>query len=229
MIEYFEGTVFNVESDAIVNTVNCIGVMSAGIALEYALRYPEMFLDYENRCKNKEIKVGDVYYFKYADKIIINFPTKWHFKYPSKLEWIESGLKSFVRSYKDYGITSVAFPKLGTLNGKLSWDIVKKLMEKYLGDIDIKVYICLDNLGIASGIEKQMLDIFNKTDLNVIKKEMRITQKQMQILNEKKPFNRFWKIHELEGIGISLYKNLHAYCFDKATKKRSNEQLSFFK
>ena len=202
--------------------------MSAGIALEYALRYPEMFLDYESRCKNQEIKVGNVYYFKGADKIIINFPTKWHFKYPSKLEWIESGLKSFVRSYKDYGITSVAFPKLGTLNGKLSWDIVKKLMEKYLGNIDIKVYICLDNSGIARGIEKQMLDIFNATDLTIMKKEMRITQKQMQILNEKKPFDRFWKIHELEGIGIGLYKNLHAYCFDQATKKRTNEQLSFF-
>ena len=69
--------------------------------------------------------------------IIVNFPTKWHFKYPSKLEWIDQGLNDFLISYKKQGITSVAFPKLGTSNGGLNWEDVRKLMEKYLSKADI--------------------------------------------------------------------------------------------
>ena len=142
MLHYYEGTVFNTNATTIVNTVNCTGVMNAGIALEFSLRYPEMFLDYEEKCKKKQLEVGKVDYYKDKNISIINFPTKWHFKYPSQLHWIEWGLQNFVETYKQNNITSVAFPKLGTNNGKLSWTDVKDLMEKYLAnlDIDVKVY-----------------------------------------------------------------------------------------
>ena len=100
MVEYYDGSVFNVEADAIVNTVNCTGVMGAGIALEFSLRYPAMLEHYEKMCKIREIKIGRVDYFCDEEKTIINFPTKWHFKYPSQIEWIEMGLKDFVATYK---------------------------------------------------------------------------------------------------------------------------------
>ena len=96
MIRYYKGTVFNAGAEAIVNTVNCDGVMGAGIALEFGLRYPDMYKDYVIKCKKGDICTGKVDYFKDSSGIIIvNFPTKIHFKYPSKIEWIESGLKAF--------------------------------------------------------------------------------------------------------------------------------------
>lgn len=227
MITYLEGTVFNTDADAIVNTINCIGVMNAGIALEYGLRYPELLKEYEQKCKNKEISVGHIYYYKDKEKLIVNFPTKWHFKYPSKLEWIEDGLKDFVTTYKQYNIKSIAFTKLGTLNGGLDWDRVKILMEKYLNNLDIPVYICLDNKKDAEGLEKEMLNVFNDLSTEELKQNIRLTTKQLDILKQNMPINRFWKIKEIEGIGTTTYKSLFNYCKSQTEGKRF-KQMNLF-
>ena len=229
MVIYQEGTVFNTDAEAIVNTVNCTGVMSAGIALEYSLRYPEMFKDYEEKCKNKQIQIGKVDYYNNGDVIIVNFPTKWHFKYPSQTSWIEQGLKNFVSTYKSQGFKSVAFTKLGTLNGHLNWNEVKQLMEKYLNPLeDIKIYICLDNKKEAEGVEKQMLDILNNTSIEDLKKVMRISSKQEAVLKSNLPVNRFWKIKEFEGIGITIYSKIHNYCFNIVKQGFDTTQISMF-
>lgn len=227
MIKYLEGTVFNTDADAIVNTINCVGVMNAGIALEYGLRYPELLKDYEQKCKNKEITVGHIYYFQDKDKLIVNFPTKWHFKYPSKIEWIEDGLRDFVKTYKQHNIKSIAFAKLGTLNGGLDWNKVKILMEKYLGNLDIPVYICLDNKKEAEGLEKEMLEVFNNMSSMDLKENIRLTSQQLETLEQSMPINRFWKIKELDGIGPTTYKNLFNYCKKQTTGERY-EQLNLF-
>ena len=227
MITYLEGTVFNTDADAIVNTINCIGAMNAGIALEYGLRYPELLKEYEQKCKNKEISVGHIYYYKDKEKLIVNFPTKWHFKYPSKLEWIEDGLKDFVTTYKQYNIKSIAFTKLGTLNGGLDWDRVKILMEKYLNNLDIPVYICLDNKKDAEGLEKEMLNVFNDLSAEELKQNIRLTTKQLDILKQNMPINRFWKIKEIEGIGTTTYKSLFNYCKSQTEGKRF-KQMNLF-
>lgn len=211
MILYYNGTVFNSKASAIVNTVNCQGFMGAGIALEFALRYPDMLKDYEAKCKQGIIRTGNVDYYRSTDKIIINFPTKWHFKYPSKIEWIEQGLSNFVSTYKANNITSVAFPKLGTSNGGLNWEDVKLVMEKHLSSIDIPVYICLDT-NEAEGLEKQMLDVFNSLDLNLLKGYMRINEKQRTIIEQHRPVKRFWMIKNFEGIGITFYTKIYNYC-----------------
>ncbi len=159
MIKYSKTTVFNINTQTIVNTVNCVGAMGAGLALEFKLRFPEMYEEYVIRCKKKEVKIGIPYIYSYDnDLLILNFPTKDHWKYPSKIEWIEEGLDYFVSNHKEWGITSIAFPKLGSSNGKLDWQNVRLLMEKYLENIDIEVYICLDEENEANGIEKKMLD-----------------------------------------------------------------------
>ena len=203
MLKYYDGTVFNVNAQAVVNTVNCTGVMGAGIALEFALRYPQLFNDYKQKCERKEMVIGKVDYFDAGDKLIINFPTKWHFKYPSKLEWIEMGLKDFVKTYKKHNIKSVAFPKLGTLNGGLNWNNVKHLMEKYLTDLDIDIFICLDQKKEAEGLELQMLKILNEINFNASKKEFNLKEKQINCLLKAKPFTRFWKLQQIESIGIT--------------------------
>ena len=154
MIKYYEGTVFNTGAKAIVNTINCEGAMGAGLALEFMLRYPEMYEDYKVKCDKKLLKPGIVDYYVEDDGCtIINFPTKWLFKYPSRIEWIEQGLQYFVSTYKEHNIKAVAFPKLGASNGGLDWDEVRSIMEKYLSNVDADVYICTDTLRQAEGIE----------------------------------------------------------------------------
>lgn len=118
--------------------------MGKGIALVYKLRYPNMYKVYKEHCKNKLIKTGSLWLYTKQENApwILNFPTKFHWKYPSKIEWIEQGLQKFVETYERKGITSVAFPLLGTHNGGLDINEVKSLMDHYLEkcQIDIEIY-----------------------------------------------------------------------------------------
>ena len=225
MLTYSNGTVFNQKTDAIVNTVNTVGVMGAGLALEFALRSPAMLSDYEQKCKNGMLSLGKMDYYDAEDILIINFPTKWHFKYPSKIEWIEEGLRDFVRSYKSLDISSVAFPRLGTRNGGLDWKDVKDLMEKYLSNLDIDVIICLDN-SEAEGLEKEMIDRFNSTDFSIKIPSVRLNAKQVDALNKAKPIAHFWQVKEIEGIGITCYTNLYNHF--KQNNSSDATQIAFF-
>jgi len=163
MIKYSQTTVFNVSAQTLVNTVNCVGVMGAGIALEFKLRYPEMYQDYVKQCKKGQVQVGHLNFYQGEEQPgIINFPTKKHWKYPSHLNWIESGLRYFLENYQNWCIKSIAFPKLGCDLGGLEWEEVNKIMQKYLSKAeDLEIIICLDTDPQAQGIEKQMLEILN--------------------------------------------------------------------
>lgn len=222
MIKYFEGTVFNTSAQAIVNTVNCEGFMGAGLALEFALRYPKMFANYKNKCNNKQINPGFVDYYKENDIIIINFPTKYSFKYPSNMKWIREGLSNFVKTYKENNITSVAFPKLGCSNGGLNWNEVQKVMEQYLSNLDIDVYICLDTLKEAQGKEKEMLEVLNNISIQELAQSVKLNQQQQDVIIQKRPIARFWMISKLPLIGSTTYKNLFNYFYN------NNLQLKLF-
>ena len=227
MVRYNKGTVFNAGTEAIVNTVNCDGVMGAGIALEFGLRYPNMYKDYENKCKNGDIYVGQVDFYEDESGItIVNFPTKIHFKFPSRIEWVESGLKAFVQSYMKYGVTSVAFPKLGTSRGGLDWNIVRPMMEKYLMPLDLDVCICLDELKEAEGVERIMLDSFNSSSIESLTKIVRLTSKQKDAIAKGQPFRRFWEIGRTDGIGKKTYATLFTHFYQNATNESASEQLS---
>ena len=141
MIRYLDGDIFSSPAQTIVNTVNTVGVMGKGIALEFKKRYPSMFESYKIACEKKRLKTGRLMLFYEADHWVLNFPTKEHWRAPSKLEYIEQGLNKFIEIYAEYGITSIAFPKLGCGNGELDWNDVKPLMEKYLKDLPIDIYI----------------------------------------------------------------------------------------
>ena len=142
-IKHISGNIFNSKCQTIVNTINCVGVMGKGIAQVYKLRYPNMFQEYKFHCKNRLIKTGSLWLYtkQINSPWILNFPTKQHWKYPSKIEWIESGLKKFVETYEVKKITSVAFPLLGTHNGGLETKLVKELMVKHLGKCSIEIEI----------------------------------------------------------------------------------------
>lgn len=233
MITYLDGTVFNAPAKTYVNTVNCAGIMGAGIALEFKLRYPEMFDDYMDKCKSKQMKVGIPRIFEYNDKLwIMNFPTKGHWRYPSKMVWIEEGLKYFAENYKKRNIESIAFPKLGTNNGGLDWAEVKKLMDKYLGNLDIDVYICLDEKNEAEGAEKEMLDELNNTSIEKLVKDMKVPKKQAEIIINSLPYIRLWHLSKTGGIGSKTYEKVFDYLYkgtkeySKLTKSNNNEELN---
>ncbi|MCS6796876.1 MAG: macro domain-containing protein [Raineya sp.] len=142
-IQYFKGNLFTSKAQTLVNTVNCLGVMNAGIALEFRYRYPEMFEKYVEYCRRKLIQIGKlwIYDIPQSDKKILNFPTKYDWKKPSKYEYLEKGLQKFIDTYQEKGIISVAFPLLGTLNGKLDPEKVLSLMYQYLQDCPIHIEI----------------------------------------------------------------------------------------
>ena len=242
MITYFEGTVFNAPVKTFVNTVNCAGVMGAGIALEFKLRYPEMFNDYVEKCKNKKMKLGIPRIYEYSEDVwIMNFPTKGHWKFPSKIQWIEQGLKYFVENCEKRNIKSIAFPKLGTNNGGLKWEEVKMLMERSLKDLDISIYICLDENVEAEGVEKVMLDSLNNLTLETLIKEIEVPKKQGEKIISKLPYSRLWHVSKIQGIGEKTYEKIFNYLYKKTdsyseinkhSKSESNviefEQLTLF-
>ncbi len=136
------GDMFNSETQTLVNTVNCVGIMGKGIAAEFKKRYPEMFDDYVIRCQRGEVKPGVPYLFKMSSLFapqVINFPTKSDWRAASRVEDIENGLKILVSKYKEWGIESIAVPPLGCGNGQLLWETVGLLIYKYLSKIDIPV------------------------------------------------------------------------------------------
>lgn len=228
MIEYTDTTVFNVNAQTIVNTINCIGIMGSGLALEFKLRFPEMYEDYVKRCEKKEVKIGKPYLYRNDPNLwVMNFPTKYHWKYPSKIEWIEQGLEYFVSNYKRGGITSIAFPKLGSSHGGLDWNEVKSVMEKYLKDVDIKIYICLDEKEQALGIEKLMVDILNNTKERGWVAELKINNRILTKIDESLPVNRFYKLKNIEGIGKQSYDKLFKFFYKKAQVNKSpNKPIS---
>ena len=118
-------------------------VMGKGIALVFKLRYPSMFEQYQKYCAQHLIEVGKLWIYKgeETDPWVLNFPTKTHWKLPSEYKYIEKGLQKFVDTYKEKGITSIAFPLLGAFNGGLDKDRVLEIMRQYLSLCDIPVEI----------------------------------------------------------------------------------------
>lgn len=138
-----KGNIFNSDAMAVVNTVNCVGAMGKGIALDFKLRFPEMFKEYQKICFKHILKPGQILPYRKSRPIILNFAIKDDWKDPSKVEWVEETLQKFVLNYKTMGITSIAFPWMGAMNGGIPLETIKELTRKYLSnlpDIDIEVY-----------------------------------------------------------------------------------------
>lgn len=160
MITYVAGNLFTSPAQVLVNTVNTQGVMGRGIALQFKQTYPEMFRNYQDLCERGKIDIGVLWIYKTRHKWILNFPTKKYWRNPSRIEFIEIGLKKLSERFNDLGVYSIAFPALGCGNGELDWEnTVKPMMEKYLNKIpaDVFVYPPLS--------EEQMPEHKNKKDI----------------------------------------------------------------
>lgn len=144
MISFSKGNLFESgRFDIITNTINCCGAMGAGIALEYKTRYPDMFRDYKKKCQNNEYFPGHIYEYKVDSALtIINFTTKDHWRSPSKLCWIESGLDELREYLKNVSWENlVAVPRLGCGLGGLKWSEVRPLIVNHLKDLKHNITI----------------------------------------------------------------------------------------
>ncbi|MFH1023048.1 MAG: macro domain-containing protein [Planctomycetota bacterium] len=134
------GDIFQSKAQTLINTVNCVGIMGKGIALEFKKRFPEMFEDYVKRCAAREVKLGIPYLYKTLfPPQIINFPTKDHWKSLSKIGDIEQGLQYLLSHHEEWGVSSLAVPPLGCGNGQQEWRNVGPLIYRYIKEMNIQV------------------------------------------------------------------------------------------
>jgi O-acetyl-ADP-ribose deacetylase (regulator of RNase III) len=164
MLIYHRTSLLKSKAQTVVNTVNTVGVMGKGLAAAFKQRYPAMFERYKILCDTDQLKIGNLWLWKSSDQWVLNFPTKTHWRFPSKLEYIERGLEKFVAEYETRGITEVSFPRLGCGNGGLKWKDVRPLMERYLSKLPIQIYIhdYEKDIGVPEHYETAGLD-FERT------------------------------------------------------------------
>lgn len=163
-MNFTQGNLLDARVEAVVNTVNTVGVMGKGIALMFREKYPENFKAYEAACKAGEVEVGKMFVTAGVEldgpRWIINFPTKKHWRQPTKLEWVRSGLVALKDVLREKQIKTVAIPPLGCGNGGLDWAVVRPMIEAALDDlpgVDVIVYeptAKYQNVAKKQGVEK---------------------------------------------------------------------------
>jgi len=164
MIKYIKGNIFESDAEALVNTVNTVGVMGKGIALQFKKTYQSNYKAYVEACKRNEIVIGKMFVVKDASlnsgsKYIINFPTKMDWRKPSEYTFIETGLDDLIRVLKIYEIKSVAIPPLGAGNGGLEWVKVKRIIEEKLSGLNIEVIIYEPTQYIKEKLKKERVKL----------------------------------------------------------------------
>ena len=218
MIKKIKGNIFNTNCQTLVNTVNCIGVMGKGMALECKLRFPEMFIKYKDCCDKKLFKPGYLQIYKNSKPWILNFPTKIHWKDPSKIEYLEKGLKKFQDEYLNKNISSIAFPLLGASLGGLSEELVYETMTKYLeplNNIDIEIYeydyMASDNL---FDIFYNKVSEFTVDDYKLVLKLNKTAAENLKNAIDGKSVKSMLGIQDVPQIGTKAIESIHNFIRD---------------
>lgn len=191
-MQYLKGNLLEAKTQALVNTVNTVGVMGKGIALQFKEAFPENFRRYAIACKNNTFNIGDLLIVKEqnieGERIIINFPTKTEWFKKSQYSYIEEGLKKLSHAIIENQITSIAIPPLGCGNGGLKWEKVKLMIEKYLGHLsNVDIQIFEPNDAVKELLKKQDVD-----------KEVKLTPARAMLL-----YAMFY--YDLSGENTSLF------------------------
>jgi O-acetyl-ADP-ribose deacetylase (regulator of RNase III) len=159
MIELTTGDILRADAEALVNTVNCVGIMGRGVALQFKNDFPENFKAYKAACARDEVQPGKMFVFETGrlsnPKFIINFPTKRHWRGKSRMEDIDSGLEALVEEIRNRGIRSIAIPPLGSGLGGLDWSEVRPRIEAALGGIDDVDVIIFEPNGAPAGTKSR--------------------------------------------------------------------------
>ncbi len=142
MIEFVKGDLLEAPADILVNAVNCVGVMGAGVALAFKQRYPAMFQDYQRACRAGQVRAGHLHHWRSPDGTqIVNLPTKRHWRDSSRYDDIDAGLTALRAYLQQIGPTTIALPALGCGHGGLDWRRVAEMIRQSLADIDAHVFV----------------------------------------------------------------------------------------
>jgi len=160
MITLVTGNLLEADSDALVNPVNTVGVMGKGIALQFKEAFPHNYEEYRRACKDKSFNIGDILAVNdlnssLQEKLIINFPTKKHWKQSSEYSYIESGLKALAVYIDNNKVKSIALPPLGCGNGGLDWSVVRPMIEMHLSPLDADIQLYEPNTAVKELLQKQ--------------------------------------------------------------------------
>jgi len=238
-IEIKFGNLFTSECQTLVNTVNCVGVMGAGIALEFKLRLPDMFEEYVDKCNKGEIGIGRLWLYtprSYSPekRLVLNFPTKRHWKPNSKICYLKAGLEEFLTIYKSEGIESIAFPVLGASNGGLDEYESLSVMQSYLAQCDIPVEIHRYD---PTATDDLFLDFKHKLvsnrDKTLLAKSMGVRVDRLNsilnVLNQPlSSINSLSQLATVPGIGSKTLEKCFRYVMDAPARNLVAEQPSLF-
>lgn len=164
MVKFRKGNLLECEAQALVNTVNTVGVMGKGIALQFKNMFPNNFKVYAEACRKKQVEIGKLLIVEEetmlkGKKLIINFPTKTNWRLPSEYSYIEAGLTELVKLIKEKNIRSVAIPPLGSGNGGLDWNKVKVILLNQLSVLDCEIYIYEPTADIQEVLKKERVKL----------------------------------------------------------------------
>jgi len=223
MIEIKKGNIFTTNCQTIVNTINCVGVMGAGIAYEFRLRYPELYQKYKEHVKINLVKIGTLWLYKSENKWILNFPTKYHWKYPSKVEYLEKGLQKFVDTYKEKKITSIAFPLLGATHGGIPKDQSIHIMKNYLESCDIKIEIWYFDKNAKDDLYEKFKNLFESLDCNTLSKQSGIRKdftKRIKKALDRDDINSISGLLREKGIGDKTLEKTFKFIMNYKSEKK---------
>lgn len=211
MVTIKKGNIFTTKAKIVVNTVNCVGVMGAGIAFEFKLRNPKMFEEYQKLCKNKKIQIGKLWLYEN----ILNFPTKYDWKFPSKEEYLTKGLQEFIDTHHKLKIDSIAFPLLGADKGGILPERSLNIMREYLDscqDVDIEIWKfdpkAKDDL--YESFKKKFTELDNET----IKEQSKIRPNIIETIRasiDDENINSLSALLRIKGVGEKSLEKLFAY------------------
>jgi|TARA_B100000315_G_scaffold181468_1_gene170342 O-acetyl-ADP-ribose deacetylase (regulator of RNase III) len=210
-IKILKGNIFTSKYQTLVNTVNCVGVMGAGIALEYRLRYPEMHDKYVQLCVENKIDIGVLWVYKSPDRWILNFPTKKHWKYPSKKEYLHAGLDKFLNTYKEKKINSIAFPLLGADKGGIPQDESLRIMTAFLEKADVEIEIYKYDVTAKDDLYDKVKDWLLSQDIERISKSTKLRKDYVvKVVDamQSPSVVQLSQLAQIKGIGIKTLEKI---------------------
>lgn len=217
-MEILKGNIFTTRCQTIVNTVNCVGIMGAGIAFECRLRYPDMYAKYKDLCAQKLIDIGRLWLYKGKDRWILNFPTKRHWKFETKPEYLVQGLEKFLETYRQKGIESIAFPLLGANHGGLSDEQSLEIMSKYLVHCDIPVQVWRYDPTAEDDLYKEFRVLFLGESEEQLVQQTGLRRNYVQKVRdalERPDINSLSRLASVDGIGEKTLEKSFKFIMSK--------------
>jgi O-acetyl-ADP-ribose deacetylase (regulator of RNase III) len=221
MIIERRGNIFTTKAQTIVNTINCVGVMGAGIAYEFRLRHREMFERYVELCEAKQLDIGKLWIYRDKEKRILNFPTKYDWRYPTKEEYLHLGLQKFVDTYRARGIESIAFPLLGVQKGGLSQERSLEIMHSYLSKCDIEVEIWHFDPMAKDDLFEKFVAILQEYELATLKEKSGVglaILKRVATAVELEHINSMSALLQVKGVGEKTLEKLFNFIMKSSSE-----------